>query len=116
MTGYCDDELGECICKVGYFGKDCEIQVRLNTRQYGAGNRYGYVEMSMNDQTSWKPVWTDSMDANLATPKILHRVARRLQADKITKYRKQNAERALTGNMRVSKKKNPKVIRSARHV
>jgi len=67
MTGYCDDELGECICKVGYFGKDCENQVRLNTRQNGAGNRYGYVEMRKSDQTSWKSVWTDDMDANLAT-------------------------------------------------
>ena len=67
MTGYCDDELGECICKVGYFGKDCEIQVRLNTRQNGAGNRYGYVEMRKNDEISWKPMWTGNMDANLAT-------------------------------------------------
>ena len=67
MTGYCDDELGECICKAGYFGKDCVHQVRLNTRRNGVGNRYGYVELRKNDQTSWKPIWTKDMNANLAT-------------------------------------------------
>jgi len=66
MTGNCDD-LGECICKAGYFGNDCVHQVRLNTRRNGVGNRYGYVELRKNDQTSWKPMWVGSMDANLAT-------------------------------------------------